>query len=403
MENPELKHYIDEQLAGGTPPDELKKLLVHHGWAPEIVDAHLSARVPMPPVPPAPALISGLEPMARPAAGDGDIYLVNRKKRIWGIVLVSLPILMIWAALIGYALSSFIASTLVGSSLGSAGASAGPAAVGAVGLGAQDMRTTVAKILGVAFGLFGLVGIIFLFILFPIGIYLIVKSGNELKPGVAYDERSGKGDTSVVPPEIKGWNWGAAFLSFYWGLYYRVWIMFLIFVPVIGGIWWIVLGIMGNQWAWQHNKWQSVEHFKRSQKKWVPWAITMLILGILATGLYFYFVMSVFFNVARTSGMSLMQNNLPATGLNMNVPSAGKAGKVVSIGADAKIFNILASDGKEYTVDMNGALFYSVGPTSETSVAVGDSVMVTGAESNGVIKAVGVADYGPSGTGLPGQ
>jgi len=52
MENQELKHYIDTQLAGGTSPDELKKLLMHHGWAPEIVDAHMPPTVPAaPPLP----------------------------------------------------------------------------------------------------------------------------------------------------------------------------------------------------------------------------------------------------------------------------------------------------------------------------------------------------------------
>jgi hypothetical protein len=395
MENQELKHYIDEQLAGGTSPDELKRLLTHHGWAPEIVDAHLPRKAPgASPIPTsitAPALVSGINSAAKPLSG-GDIYVGSRKKRIWGIVLISLPMLMIWTTMIGYAVLMYFVS-IVASNGGSVQSSA------LKGLAGNDNGATALHIFIVALGLFALFGMVVMFILLPIGIVLIVNSSNELKPGVAFDERSGKGDASTIPPEINGWNWGAAFLGFWWGIYYRVWIMFITFVPLVGGIWWIVMGIKGSEWAWRQNKWQSVEHFKRAQKKWVPWVIVMLVIQAIIFVFYFGFLGSALFKLMQSKNNGVGLNlNAPSL-MNVNIPTTevGRAGKVVSIGADGKIFNITASDGQEYTVDMNGANFYSPGGGSSNAVSVGDNVTVTGSESSGVINALSIVDYGSSG------
>jgi len=76
------------------------------------------------------------------------------------------------------------------------------------------------------------------------------------------ENTSGQGSTAVVPDEIKGWSWGAFFLSWIWGIGNRVWIAFL--VLILGIIWSIVLGIKGNEWAWKNKKWTNIEHFKRT-------------------------------------------------------------------------------------------------------------------------------------------
>lgn len=86
---------------------------------------------------------------------------------------------------------------------------------------------------------------------------------------------SGQGTSAAVPPEVKGWNWGAFFLTFIWGLAHRVWISLLAllsFIPYIGtfialGIA-IFLGVKGNELAWQAKHWESVQKFKETQKKW---------------------------------------------------------------------------------------------------------------------------------------
>jgi DNA-directed RNA polymerase subunit RPC12/RpoP len=95
---------------------------------------------------------------------------------------------------------------------------------------------------------------------------------------------SGQGSAAVLPDELKGWNWGAFFLTWIWGIGNGVWIAFVSFV--LGFIWAIVLGIKGNEWAWQHKKWGSIEHFKKTQRTWKKWGIGLFIAGVVIGIIY---------------------------------------------------------------------------------------------------------------------
>ncbi len=86
-------------------------------------------------------------------------------------------------------------------------------------------------------------------------------------PAPAVQNTSGTG--GPVPEEIKGWNWGAFWLSWIWGIAHNVWIALL--ALCLGLIWSIVLGIKGNEWAWQHRRFDSVEQFKQTQAVWAKW------------------------------------------------------------------------------------------------------------------------------------
>lgn len=94
---------------------------------------------------------------------------------------------------------------------------------------------------------------------------------------------SGQGSASVLPTELKGWSWGAFSLNWIWGIGNQVWIAFV--VLVLGFIWAIVLGIKGREWAWQGKRWDSVEHFKRTQRTWDKWGkglfIAAIVIGII--------------------------------------------------------------------------------------------------------------------------
>lgn len=79
---------------------------------------------------------------------------------------------------------------------------------------------------------------------------------------------SGQGNSAPVPPEIKGWNWGAFGLAFFWSISHNVWIGLLSIIPYLGLIMAIVLGVKGNEWAWQSRRWESVEQFKAHQRSW---------------------------------------------------------------------------------------------------------------------------------------
>ena len=112
---------------------------------------------------------------------------------------------------------------------------------------------------------------------------------------------SGQGFSAAVPPELKGWNWGAFSLTWLWGVSNKVWISLIALIPfpLIGLAMMIILGIKGSEWAWQSKQWASVEEFQKSQHTWKIWGIislfapvvliigmTMLIVGLL--GYYGY-------------------------------------------------------------------------------------------------------------------
>lgn len=81
-----------------------------------------------------------------------------------------------------------------------------------------------------------------------------------------------------VPAEIaRGWNWGAFWLNWVWGLAHNTPLALLMFVPGVNLVMLFVLGAKGNVWAWQNNTWRDVEHFRRSQRIWarVGWGMAI--------------------------------------------------------------------------------------------------------------------------------
>ena len=79
---------------------------------------------------------------------------------------------------------------------------------------------------------------------------------------------SGKGKGTPIPPEIRGWNWGAFCLNLIWGVCNNTLIALLMLVPIVNVIMPFVLGAKGNEWAWQNRQWRDVEHFRTVQGRW---------------------------------------------------------------------------------------------------------------------------------------
>lgn len=112
---------------------------------------------------------------------------------------------------------------------------------------------------------------------------------STIAPPYTPDNNSGCGqifDTSIaVPPQIKGWNWGALLLPGIWAPFNRVWIGLLAWIPYVGWIVAIWLGLKGNEYAWKSKRWASIEQFREHQQNWaIAGAIVILlcfILGIL--------------------------------------------------------------------------------------------------------------------------
>lgn len=106
---------------------------------------------------------------------------------------------------------------------------------------------------------------------------------------VVYENNSGCGIKAniEVPEAIKGWNWGAFFLPYFWPLSNRVWIGLLACIPNIGWIMAFFLGSKGNEWAWKSRRWRSIEQFKAHQR---GWAIAGMFIGIPMAWMYLFFL-----------------------------------------------------------------------------------------------------------------
>ena len=97
---------------------------------------------------------------------------------------------------------------------------------------------------------------------------------------LAMENTSGQGKLAVVPKEIRGWNWGAFLLTWIWGLCHNVWIALSALIPYIGVIMAFVLGAKGTEWAWQNKRWDSIDHFKRTQRTWAYWGAGLTVFTI---------------------------------------------------------------------------------------------------------------------------
>jgi hypothetical protein len=144
-------------------------------------------------------------------------------------------------------------------------------------------------------------------------------------PGSEFREEntSGMGAGSMIPAEIAGgWNWGAFYFQWIWGLNHRTYITLITLgLAVLSGgisaamggrnnpvgallglanfgcaIW---FGIKGNEWGWQNRRFESVEHFRTVQRTWGWWALGVFIATIILCGIFFTLAAGIFFAAMR--------------------------------------------------------------------------------------------------------
>jgi ribose/xylose/arabinose/galactoside ABC-type transport system permease subunit len=84
-----------------------------------------------------------------------------------------------------------------------------------------------------------------------------------------------------MPSEIKEWNWGAFTFGWLWGVCNGVLVSLLCLIPFVSLVMVFVLGAKGNEWAWQSKRWESIEHFRKTQRTWRNWAIVILVLNFI--------------------------------------------------------------------------------------------------------------------------
>jgi hypothetical protein len=98
------------------------------------------------------------------------------------------------------------------------------------------------------------------------------------------ENNSGSGGSTIPPPGVKGWSWGAFFLSWIWAGFNRTWIGLLALTPYLGILVAIYLGVQGRELAWRNKRWESLEHFNRVQRRWSIWG-AILVLGVAGLGI----------------------------------------------------------------------------------------------------------------------
>ncbi len=109
-------------------------------------------------------------------------------------------------------------------------------------------------------------------------------------------QESGLGRLTVLPPELRGWSWGAFFFTWLWGIfngaYITLWGLLLAFIPGGALIWAIVCGVKGREWAWKGKYWESAEAFKLTQRNWAIAGVICSVLGVVIFLLFLLPVMS---------------------------------------------------------------------------------------------------------------
>jgi hypothetical protein len=124
----------------------------------------------------------------------------------------------------------------------------------------------------------------------------------------------------TIPAEIDRWNWGAFLLNWIWGIGNNTFIALLTLIPVFGIlIMPFVLGAKGSVWAWRNGRWDSVEHFKRVQRKWAIWGAVIWI-GVLV--LYGGLFGSIFYMLRNSEAYQLGETALRTSAVAADVLGA---------------------------------------------------------------------------------
>ncbi|MCH7905095.1 MAG: hypothetical protein IH944_11110 [Armatimonadetes bacterium] len=99
-----------------------------------------------------------------------------------------------------------------------------------------------------------------------------------------------------IPAECKGgFNFGAFFFTWIWGLnhraYWTLWVWLAAFIPCGSIAFSIYCGIKGNEAAWNSGRFYTAQDCLACQKIWMWWGVGLLIFSTCGYGLFFFLVM----------------------------------------------------------------------------------------------------------------
>ena len=141
-------------------------------------------------------------------------------------------------------------------------------------------------------------------------------------PSSRMNNTSGEGAASTVPAEVLHWNWGAFGFSWLWGIFNGTWIALLALIPVVNIIMVFVLGAKGSEWAWRNKRWESVEHFRRVQKRWSLAFFICLILSVVLLGALFLSIEKKLSQVRVSSQQALQEMEASQTRIQAELEAA---------------------------------------------------------------------------------
>jgi hypothetical protein len=165
-----------------------------------------------------------------------------------------------------------------------------------------------------------------------------------------------RAEPKVIPAEIKCWNWGAFLLNWIWGIGNNTYIALLALIPFVGFIMLFVLGAKGSAWAWRNGRWDSVEHFKRVQRRWAIWG---LVIWIAVPTLFGVSIGGIFFGLKHSAAYEMAVAKLQANPLAVNI-----LGSPISTGMPFGAISFNGSSG------MAGLSFSATGPKAAGVVFV---------------------------------
>lgn len=96
-------------------------------------------------------------------------------------------------------------------------------------------------------------------------------------------------NSTSVPEEVKGWNWGAFMYNIFWGIGNRTYLPLLCLIPFFNIVQVFVVGFKGNTWAWQNGNYKDVETFKAVQATWNRAGLVQFIIAAVIVVLYVLF------------------------------------------------------------------------------------------------------------------
>lgn len=126
-------------------------------------------------------------------------------------------------------------------------------------------------------------------------------------PGVQHAVSQGM--NGPLPDELRHWNWGAFLLNWIWGISHNVWISLLMFVPIVQIGVPFYLGAKGNELAWEHRKFESVDQFKEVERKWTGWGIGIFIAQIVIFFMTWSIIMALVIGIFASSSDSTSSIN----------------------------------------------------------------------------------------------